>query len=77
MTKKHFVALAASLASTKPDANVDAPEHYAQWLFDARAIADVCASTNARFDRARFLAACGVPAPVGAETTKAKAAGGA
>ena len=63
MTKKHFEALAAALFEAREhtghnaswDDGVDA-----QWLKDVAVVADVCATTNPRFDRARFLAACGV-----------------
>lgn len=64
MTRKHFIALAAILsdyASVPTDASPD----YIAGHMDARAeiakeIARMCAGCNANFDRARFLAACGV-----------------
>lgn len=69
MTRKHFNAIAASLARTRPDPTVVAstPEavarymgRYFQWLEDCEHIADACQMENVRFDRARFLEACGV-----------------
>ena len=67
MTKKHFEALAAALKARNTDWLSDGPmsndyvrgaQH--QLEGDARAIADVCAQFSPRFDRARFLKACGV-----------------
>lgn len=55
MTQRHFVALAAALDATRPDN--DAP-NFDQWAADVRAVADVCAAANDRFDRDRFIAAC-------------------
>ena len=64
MTRKHFQALADSLASTKP-----LPEHHKgrhRWTLDltvwretCEAIADACNQFNDNFDRCEFLAACG------------------
>jgi hypothetical protein len=58
MSKKHFEALAAALATMKPDDPQSAS--YAQWTWDVDRVAGVCASFNTRFDSARFLKACGV-----------------
>lgn len=52
MTRKHFSAIAKAIAS----ASIDAPARKAI----ARELAAICATTNPNFDRARFLAACGV-----------------
>ncbi len=53
MTKKHFVAIAAAIKELWENSdNVDAVDEV------ARAIADVCADSNPRFNRARFLSAC-------------------
>ena len=57
MTKKHFDALAAALRHQQPMFNDAA---VAQWECDVDSIAGVCARFNPNFDRARFLAACGV-----------------
>ena len=56
MTSKHFRALAAELAATRPAGGT---ERRMQWEHDTLAIADVCRASNPRFDRGRFLAACG------------------
>lgn len=61
MTKKHFEALAAALYDVRRDWGGDRDvERREQSNDDAYAIADVCARFNPNFDRARFLAACGV-----------------
>jgi hypothetical protein len=55
MTRKHFVAIAATLKTLRDTSdNTDSVDEA------ARAIAGVCAESNSRFDRARFLQACGV-----------------
>ena len=51
MSKKHFVALAKKIACIE-DSEVRKEV--------ASAVADVCADCNDRFDRGRFLRACGV-----------------
>jgi hypothetical protein len=48
MTRRHFQLIADALRESA------APEHV------ARAMADALATTNPRFNRERFLAACGV-----------------
>ena len=53
MTKKDFILIAATLKSLKPDAD-------GNWNSTCRAFADMCASQNPRFDRQKFLDACGV-----------------
>ena len=63
MTKKHFVALAAALKEARLfDAAETARsiEADTQWERTIEGIAAVCADFSPRFDRARFLAACGV-----------------
>ena len=66
MTRKHFEALAAALRWAEPrnDGGVFSDREHAdrvtQWKKDALSVAEVCARFNPNFDRARFLAACGV-----------------
>lgn len=59
MTKQHFIALAAALRSEKPGDNWS-PNKCVQWELDTLAIASVLASFNPRFNRERFLKACGM-----------------
>jgi hypothetical protein len=51
MSRKHFKAIAAAIAAI-----LDPSDRRRI----AEALADVCRESNPRFDRARFLAACGV-----------------
>jgi len=68
MTRKHFEALAASIASSRPVINCKRGEvgwvletgRRQQWEHMAGEIATVCEQFNQNFDRARFLEACGV-----------------
>ena len=65
MTKKHFEALAAAVREARIDV-----QDYEQYEGDGGGadtllrvtgrLADVCAQFSPRFDRTRFLAACGV-----------------
>ena len=70
MTRKHFVALATALALVRPlgckagdsfgsqsDLEAAAPL-CDQWEATIQAVAAVCRSQNANFDRERFLDAC-------------------
>jgi phytoene dehydrogenase-like protein len=50
MTRKHYIALAAALAATRPE---DGPA-YDAWCAVVVAICDVLAADNPRFDRGRF-----------------------
>ena len=67
LSKKHFEMLARGLSNNKPrNPAVPPREHKAalkhrtlQWKADVCAIADMLATTNPRFDRERFLKACG------------------
>ena len=58
MTKKDYIAFADALKRERPADHWDANKHV-QWNLDVRAIAAVLARDNARFDRERFLTACG------------------
>ncbi len=51
MSKKHFIAIAATVSAIS-----DKKEREKQANFQAQ----ICAAQNPRFDKARFLAACGV-----------------
>lgn len=50
MTRKHFVKMAAIISNISESQRESV----------ARAFADFCESENKNFDRARFLATCGV-----------------
>ena len=58
MTKKDFIALAAALKHTKPSPYVG---EYRMWRDCVIAVLEVCAKDNAKFDRWKFINACGVP----------------
>ena len=60
MTRKYFEALAAELKRVGPDYWIDATSRDTVHMAAVQAVADVCARFNPTFDRARFLAACGV-----------------
>ncbi len=55
MTRKHFVAIAVALKELREVTHNEEASDSA-----ARAIAEVCAESNSRFDMGRFLQACGV-----------------
>ena len=57
MTRKHFQAIADHLRTTKPAHGEPAR---LQWQSDCHAMADMCGAQNPRFDRGRFLDACGM-----------------
>jgi hypothetical protein len=58
MTKRHFIRLASLLRSIKPTSGQT--DQYKQWEDTVYAIAGLCGSFNPRFDRTRFVDACGV-----------------
>lgn len=63
MSKKHFIALAKALLDSAPATvgNGGQWEQWAQWARDVTAVAGVLGDSNPRFNRAKFLAACGMP----------------
>ena len=54
MTKKNFIALADALKSEQPWTNWD-PNKRIQWELDVRAVANVCQTSNPRFNRQRWM----------------------
>lgn len=54
MSKKHFIMLADALRRERPAPHWDANKH-TQWGLDVKAVADVCAQDNPRFNRERWL----------------------
>lgn len=74
MTRKYFEMLAAALKSTNPALTASGELDYEtacaaateQWFKTTRKIADACAQMNVRFDRSRFMRACGAEQPVNA-----------
>lgn len=61
MTRKHFAAIAATIKAQLDmhEANYE-PIGKAAVIETAEALASTLASFNGNFDRARFLAACGI-----------------
>jgi hypothetical protein len=59
MTRKDYVAIANAVADVLKTCEVDSAESTAV-EFLATKLADVCQSDNARFDREKFLTACGL-----------------
>jgi hypothetical protein len=64
MSRKHFQLLADHLALSQPErVDGESEDHFygriGQWNNDVAVIADACALANERFDRRRFIAACG------------------
>lgn len=58
MTRKDYIAIAAALVRASAASETDNQRRGVQR--SALCIADVMAADNPRFDRAKFLAACGV-----------------
>lgn len=66
MTRKHFQAIADTLASLRPIPCESSSERQRgieigrahQWETAMEAMADMCARENPRFDRGRFFRAC-------------------
>jgi hypothetical protein len=60
---RHFAFIAATLWDLKFDFIKEGDTaSYEKWFAHVRHCADACAAGNPRFDRARFLRACGVTA---------------
>jgi hypothetical protein len=59
MTRCHYIKLAAALREDRERFDVDGAVRFGVESA-AKAIADVLAEDNSRFDRQRFLTACGV-----------------
>jgi protoporphyrinogen oxidase len=64
VTRQHFAAIAAGLATVQPARRMHAA--HSQWRITCLEMADVLGGFNAGFDRARFLAACGYTDSLGA-----------
>lgn len=61
MSRKNYVAIAAALKQTRDSYNPGWNPNLFRALNDAsKTLADYLESDNPRFDRARFLTACGV-----------------
>jgi hypothetical protein len=69
MTKQDYIALAAVLNTAKPvfTGDKDSMEYmyyefcHQQWVSDVRAITEACAKGNPKFNKGKFIAACGIP----------------
>lgn len=59
MSKNDYVAIARALASTRPTPFIN-PDKSRQWEMDLEAICHVLEQDNSRFDKVRFLEACGL-----------------
>ena len=59
MTRKDYISLAAALKAQQPASTWDANKH-AQYTQDVRAVAEVLAADNPRFDYGRFYKAAGL-----------------
>lgn len=57
MTRKDYIAIARALNNAKPEGPLAAFRQHTQ---DCNAVADALQRDNERFDRDRFLTACGV-----------------
>ena len=63
MSKKHFIAIAAALHASKPPMFAVAEFSIVaekQWHLTVLMIAETCQQFAPKFDRARFLRACGI-----------------
>lgn len=57
MTRKDFELIAASLQESKPQEGIEAT---LQWEQTCTRLANALQNAHARFDRERFLTACGI-----------------
>lgn len=57
MTRRDYVLLAQTMRSVRP--NPVYKDHRAQWCIDMLALATALRGTNPRFERDRFMVACG------------------
>lgn len=65
MTRKDYIRLATAINQARAEIRMKEPEECAADLLDGTSyaadfIADALADDNPNFDRARFLAACGI-----------------
>jgi hypothetical protein len=58
MTKKDFQLIASALRESFPERGSEHPTQ--QWERTVHTIASALSESNPRFDRARFLSACGL-----------------
>jgi hypothetical protein len=59
MTRKDFELIASILESSKPSPK-NGPEQLEQWQWTCECFGARLSCSNANFDRARFLRACGL-----------------
>lgn len=63
MSKKDYELIAESLKNSQPDSRLVQPEYWstacAQWKISVKIICDSLSNNNPRFNREKFLKACG------------------
>lgn len=62
MTRQDYELIAVTMKDSKPFGVAHSARRLVQWLLDCHALAGALAATNPRFDRERFLTACGAQA---------------
>lgn len=60
MTKQHFIAIAAEFKNALDTAKLHSADQFEGAKLSVIAFCEVAERFNPRFDRARFLAACGL-----------------